>query len=110
MIDFTGQSPGLVAVANGAPVGAIWFVGGTAFNGERMARQALGYVDAAELRTAWLLTSDDGPTAIRSWRAIVSDRLGGTFAHEEAGRFAMPDPSSNDKSKSIEVTLWRPPR
>ena len=109
MIDFTGQSPGLVAIANGAPVGAIWLVGGDIFDGDAMARRALGYADVAEVRSAWLLTSDDGPTVIRSWRAIVTERLG-KFAHEEAGRFTIPDPSSDDKSKSIDVTLWKPSR
>jgi hypothetical protein len=109
MIDFTGQSPGLVAIANGAPVGAPWFVGGELFDGGQMAQRALGYVDAAEVRSAWLLTSEAGPTTIASWRRIVTERLG-AFAHEEAGSFTIPDPSSDDKSKSIEVTLWKPSR
>jgi hypothetical protein len=109
MIDFTGQSPGLVAIANGAPVGAIWLVGGEIFDGDRTAKLALGWADDATVRSAWLLTSDDGPTTIASWRGIVTKRLG-AFTHEEAGRFTIPDPSSDDKSKSIEVTLWKPSR
>jgi hypothetical protein len=108
MIDFTGQSPGLVAIANGTPVGAIWLIGGI-FDGDRMARLSLGWVDAAEVRRAWLLTSPDGETTISSWRSIVEERLG-NVGHEEAGRFTIPDPSSDDKSKTIEVTLWRPLR
>ena len=108
LIDFTGQSPGLVAIANGAPVGAIWYIGGV-YAGERMARMSLGWVDAAQVRRAWLLTTPDGATTIASWRSIVEEKTG-TFAHEEAGRFTIPDPSSDDKTKTIEVTLWQPKR
>ena len=108
MIDFTGQSPGLVAIANGAPVGAIWYIGGV-YAGERMARMSLGWVDAAQVRRAWLLTTPDGATTIASWRSIVEEKTG-AFAHEEAGRFTIPDPSSDDKTKTIEVTLWQPKR
>jgi len=108
LIDFTGQSPGLVAIANGAPVGAIWYIGGV-YAGERMARMSLGWVDAAQVRRAWLLTTPDGATTIASWRSIVEEKTG-AFAHEEAGRFTIPDPSSDDKTKTIEVTLWQPKR
>jgi hypothetical protein len=106
LIDFTGQSPGLVAIANGTPVGAIWYIGGI-FDGDRMARLSLAWVDAAQVRRAWLLTSREGQSAITSWRSIIEDRTG-IFAHDEAGRFTIPDPSSDDKTKTIEVTLWRP--
>ena len=108
LIDFTGQSPGLVAIANGAPVGAIWYIGGV-YAGERMARMSLGWVDAAQVRRAWLLTTPDGATTIASWRSIVEEKTG-AFAHEEAGRFTIPDPSSDDKTQTIEVTLWQPKR
>jgi hypothetical protein len=108
LIDFTGQSPGLVAIANGRPVGAIWYIGGD-FNGDRMVELSLGWVDPGEVRRAWLLTSRDGATRIASWRSIVAKKAGG-FGHEEAGRFNIPDPSSDDKTKTIEVTLWRPER
>jgi len=74
-----------------------------------MARMSLGWVDAAQVRRAWLLTTPDGATTIASWRSIVEEKTG-TFAHEEAGRFTIPDPSSDDKTKTIEVTLWQPKR
>jgi hypothetical protein len=107
MIDFTGQAPGLVALSGGAPLGTIWIVGGPMFAGDEMARISLADVDARDLRRAWLLTSRDSFAAISSWQEILSARLGAP-AHEEAARFTIPDPTSADKSKTIEVTLWRP--
>lgn len=107
MIDFTGQSPGLVALSRGVPLGAIWIIGGPGFDGDQMARLSLDDVDAKDLRRAWLLTSRDSFASIRSWRSILEARLG-AFTHEEAGRVTIADPTSNDKSKTIEVTLWRP--
>ena len=73
MIDFTGQSPGLVAVAGGVPLGAIWFVGGPLFDGDSMARLSLRYADAKDVRRAWLLTSSDSFARIGTW---ASDRRG----------------------------------
>jgi len=107
MIDFTGQSPGLVAVAGGVPLGAAWFVGGPMFDGDRMARLSLRYANEKDVRRAWLLTSADSFARIVTWSSIVEDKLGG-LAHEQAGRVTVPDPTSDDKSKTIEVTLWRP--
>jgi hypothetical protein len=108
MIDFTGQAPGLVAVAGGVPLGAIWFVGGPMFDGDQMARLSLASVDRGARRSAWLLTSDDSFAGIRSWPALLREL--GAFAHEEAGRVTVADPTSDDKSKTMEVTLWRPKR
>ena len=107
MIDFTGQSPGLVAVAGGVPLGAAWFVGGPMFDGDRMARLSLRYANEKDVRRAWLLTSADSFARIVTWSSIVEDKLGG-LAHEQAGRVTVPDPTSDDKTKTIEVTLWRP--
>lgn len=107
MIDFTGQSPGLVAVCGGVPLGALWLIGGGSFNGDQAARVALGYVSERDIRRAWLLTSDDSFARIGSWREIVEAKLGG-LAHDRVGQVTMPDPTSSDKNKTIEVTLWRP--
>jgi hypothetical protein len=107
MIDFTGQSPGLVAAAGGVPLGAIWFVGGPMFDGDRMASLSLRYADDKDVRRAWLITSSDSFARIGTWSSIVENKLGGV-AHEEAGRMTVPDPTSDDKTKTIEITLWRP--
>ncbi len=107
MMDFTGQSPGLVAIAGGVPLGAIWFVGGPLFDGDGMARLSLRYVDEREVRRAWLLTSTDSFASIGSWAAIVEAKLGGSF-HEEVGRVTLPDPTSDDKTTTMTVILWRP--
>jgi len=107
MIDFTGQSPGLVALAGGVPVGAIWFVGGPLFDGDGMARLSLSYVDAKDVRRAWLLTSDDSFARIATWQSIIETHLGGV-AHEQAGHVVVADPTSDDKTKTIDVILWRP--
>ena len=109
MIDFTGQAPGLVALSGGVPLGAIWLVGGPMFNGDQTARISLGAVDPAALRRAWLLTSRDSFASIASWAEIMQSRIG-ALTHEEAGRVTIPDPTSDDKTKTMEVTLWRPKR
>jgi hypothetical protein len=109
MIDFTGQAPGMVALSGGVPLGAIWLIGGPMFAGDETARASLRNVDPASLRRAWLLTSRDSFARIESWREIMASRIGGP-AHEEAGRVTIPDPSSDDKAKTMEVTLWRPKR
>jgi hypothetical protein len=107
MIDFTGQSPGLVALCQGVPLGAIWFIGGPGFEGDQVARISLENVDADALRRAWLLTSSDSFARIDAWRNILEARIGAT-THAEAGRIRIADPTSSDKSKTIELTLWRP--
>jgi hypothetical protein len=107
MIDFTGQSPGLVAVSGGVPLGAIWFVGGPLFDGDGMARLSLRYADEKDVRRAWLLTSADSFARIGSWASILEGRTG-SFAYGQAGHVTVPDPTSDDKTKTIEVTLWRP--
>ena len=109
LIDFTGQAPGLVALSGGVPLGAIWLVGGPMFDGNQTARISLGAVDPAALRRAWLLTSSDSFASITSWAEIMQFRIG-ALTHEEAGRVTIPDPTSDDKTKTMEVTLWRPKR
>ena len=56
--------------------------------------------------SAWLLTSDDSFARIGTWRAILEGRA--AFDHERVGSVAISDPSSDDKSKMIEVAIWRP--
>jgi len=109
MIDFTGQAPGLVALSGGVPLGAIWIIGGPTFDGDEMARISLADVDPRDVRRAWLLTSQDSFARIASWPAILQAKLGAP-AHEVAGRVTVADPTSTDKSKTMEVTLWRPKR
>jgi len=109
MIDFTGQAPGLVALSGGVPLGAAWIIGGPTFDGNQTARISLGAVDPAALRRAWLLTSRDSFASIDSWAEIMQSRIG-AGTHEEAGLVTVPDPTSQDKTKTMEVTVWRPKR
>jgi hypothetical protein len=109
MIDFTGQSPGLVALCQGVPLGALWLIGGPGFDGDRVARISLDNVDANDLRRAWLLTSRDSFARIDAWSNILEARIG-AMTHAVAGRIRIADPTSSDKSKTIELTLWRPRR
>jgi len=81
----------------------------TAGHGNQTARISLGAVDPAELRRAWLLTSQDSFARIDSWTEILQSRIG-ALTHEEAGRVTISDPTSQDKTKTIEVTVWRPKR
>jgi len=78
-------------------------------DGNQTARISLGAVDPAELRRAWLLTSQDSFARIDSWTEILQSRIG-ALTHEEAGRVTISDPTSQDKTKTIEVTVWRPKR
>lgn len=109
MIDFTGQAPGLVALSGGVPLGSTWLIGGPMFDGNQTARISLRSVDPTALRRAWLLTSADSFASIDAWAEIMKSRVG-AFAHEEAGHVTVPDPTSNDKAKTMEVTVWRPKR
>jgi hypothetical protein len=107
MIDFTGQSPGLVALSDGVPLGAMWLIGGPPFDGDRAAAAALDFVPAQDIRKAWLVTSTNSFARIGTWRSIL-ERKQNAFGHVETGRVTLPDPTSNDKGKTMDVSLWRP--
>jgi hypothetical protein len=107
MIDFTGQSPGLVALSDGVPLGAMWLIGGPPFDGDRSAAAALDFVPAQDIRKAWLVTSTNSFARIGTWRSIL-ERKQNAFGHVETGRITLPDPTSNDKGKTMDVSLWRP--
>lgn len=106
-LDFTGQTPGLVMLAGGRPIGAAWIAGGGPFRGDDAAALAVSMLSASELRAAWLISSEDSSTRIRSWRRIVEAKLG-AFPYEEVGRMSLPDPSSSDKAVDITILVWRP--
>ena len=107
MIDFTGQSPGLVALSGAVPLGSLWLTGGAPFQGNQAMSLALGHVEPKDIRRAWLLTSEDSLSRIDLWKKIVTGRLGG-FTHVEAGQVSIPEPSSSDKEKTMKITIWKP--
>jgi hypothetical protein len=107
MLEFTGQSPGLVALAGGRPLGPIWIIGGHNFDGDEAARKALSHVSPDDLRNAWLVSSPDSSTRIQSWRELIEEKLG-AFPYEEVGEFQIRDVSSEDKKKQMNIKVWRP--
>lgn len=88
LLDFTGQSPGVVYILGGRAVGVPWMIGGYK-NSEAFITEGLKLVDCKTLSTAWLITEPGGP------RAVSTDLLGSFGSnlerdYEVIGDFLVP--------------------
>lgn len=110
MLDMT-DSPGLVLVANGRPLGSAWlFVGYP--GSEAVASSVLArHVRLEEVRAAWIL-STPSPNAGLDWVGIMRKVLG-SVPFKKVGSFCLPVAegknscdSSGGLSKTIEI--WAP--
>jgi hypothetical protein len=77
VIDFSGQSPTSLFIAQAIPVGDSWLIGG--YEGSNtFAIEKLSEVDCDELRTSWLLIEDGGPKSLN--HQMVLNQLGLSFS------------------------------
>jgi hypothetical protein len=108
LLDLTGDGPGLVYAVGGRPLGVAWLPGGYP-GSDKAAARLLGSVPEERLRSAWLLTSDTNPRAIRHWQPALAARLGPS-SHEPAGRVQVRWPYrwSADAPDMTDVQLWKP--
>lgn len=108
LLDLTGDGPGLVYAVGGRPLGVAWLPGGYPGSDKALAR-LLGSLPEERLRTAWLLTSETNPRAIRQWQPALAARLGAS-SHEPAGRVQVRWPYrwSANAPDMTDVQLWKP--
>jgi len=108
VLDFTGDSPGLVYALGGRPLGTAWLLGGYP-GSEAAAARLLAHLSPPALQSAWLLTSEDNPRAITNWHRLLSTRVGpGT--HERVAIVAIRAPYRFrvNSPERISVQLWKP--
>lgn len=108
MLDFTGDGPGLVYALGGEPLGAAWLLGGYSHS-QGVAARVVAQLPDQVLRSAWLLSSEDNPRAIRSWQQMLDGRLG-EGAHERAATvsFRAPYRWGVGAPENISLQLWKP--
>lgn len=108
LLDLTGDGPGLVYAVGGRPLGVAWLPGGYP-GSDKAAARLLGSLPEAQLRSAWLLTSDTNPRAIRQWKQALAARLGES-SHQQVGsvRVRWPYRWSAGAPDMPDVQLWKP--
>ena len=108
ILDFTGDGPGLVFALGGRPLGLAWLLGGYP-NSEGWAERLLARLAPQELRSAWLLTSDDNSRGIRGWPQLLNARVGAD-THELAATVLVHMPYRWDANSPVDITvqIWKP--
>lgn len=88
LLDFTGQSPGLVFILGGRAIGVPWMVGGYK-NSEAFITEGLKMVDCRTLASAWLITEPLGP---RNVSTNILDSFGSSLErdYQMVGNFDVP--------------------
>lgn len=105
LLDVTGDGPGLVYVVGGRPLGVAWLIGGYP-GSERVASMVLRTLPGETLQRAWLLSADDNPRAIRNWRALMAERIGGA-THQLVS--AVPYQRWDGRPmEPVTLSIWRP--
>ena len=108
MLDATGDSPGLVYVLGGRPLGVAWLIGGYP-GSERVAARVLDSVPVADLRRAWVLSGDAQPRALHGLLSALRQRTGepgpeALFSFD----YEAPYRPAGAASAPPRLTLWRP--
>lgn len=108
LLDFTGDGPGLVYALGGRPLGKAWMIGGYP-GSEKMAEATVQHLSLQELRSTWLLSSDNNPRAISNWRRMLASRLG-EDSHILAATVQIRAPYRwrSDAPDLVSVFLWKP--
>jgi hypothetical protein len=111
MIDFT-ENPGFVYHAEGIPLGTYWLFGERATSNDG-AELILKRVDEAEVRKAWLLSSEN-KVGVPNAQEVIT-RVLGAYPYEQVAQFTLPYGnkeigSLGRKQNSIDVTIkvWKP--
>ena len=107
MLDFA-DSPGVVYALGAVPLGTPWLVAG--FEGSTAgSARTIEKIDAAHLRSAWLLSTDYKARGIDGWQAMLARRLG-PASHVPAGSVTLANPAARDgrNVKTVTLQLWKP--
>ena len=108
ILDFTGDGPGLVYALGGRPLGLPWLLGGYS-GSEIWAGRMLDKLSPADLQSAWILSSNDNPRAIKSWQKLLSRQLGSN-SHQTAATVLVHTPYRWGKNTpaNFHVEIWKP--
>jgi hypothetical protein len=109
VLDFTGDSPGIVYAVGGRPLGVPWMLGGYP-GSEAAASVVLDKLTTQQLRRAWILSSETSERRIQRWEQLMKQRLGSTCFEIAATLKIRPSYSWSgpDSRGPRELTLWRP--
>ncbi|PKO91307.1 MAG: hypothetical protein CVU15_10630 [Betaproteobacteria bacterium HGW-Betaproteobacteria-1] len=107
ILDLTGQSPGLVFLLGGRPLGAAWILGGYP-RSDDFARKAFEKVSCVELASAWLIYEPSGPRSISS---DVINSFGADIKrdYKEVDEFVVPS-GTGGRKQSQKQYLLKPAR
>jgi len=108
MLDLTGDSPGLVYLAGGKPLGVAWLLGGYPGSSEQTSK-LIGLLEPRVVRCAWLLTSEDAVRRIVDWKSILQEEYD-LFDHIQIGELTTR-PYYQWRGATTEPTtlaIWRP--
>ena len=108
ILDFTGDGPGLVYALEGRPAGLAWLPGGYP-GSQAIAARIIERLPLHALQSAWLLSSDNNPRAIKDWQQTLTARLGpGT--HELVATIKIPARYrwGREAPDSLSVKIFRP--
>jgi hypothetical protein len=108
ILDFTGDGPGLVYALGGRPLGKAWLLGGLR-GSSAVAANMVEMLPEEELRSAWVLSSDNNPRAIEGWQQMLEARVGHD-AHELVATVTIRAPYSwgEDAPDRLTVQIWKP--
>lgn len=108
VLDFTGDGPGLVFVLGGRPLGLPWLLGGYS-GSEAWAARMLDKLSPQDLQSAWILSSNDNPRAIKDWQKLLSRRLV-VNSHQVAATVTVHAPYRWGKNvpDKLHVQIWKP--
>lgn len=108
ILDFTGDGPGLVFALGGRPLGLPWLLGGYSAS-EIWAGRMLDKLSSEDIRSAWILSSNDNPRAIKDWQKLLYGRLG-SESHQVAATVSVHTPYRWGKKvpDTLHVQIWKP--
>lgn len=110
ILDFTGDGPGLVYALGGRPLGRAWLLGGLP-GSSAVAANMIASLPEETLRSAWLLSSDNNPRAIKAWTQMLEARVGpGTHALVATVTIRAPYHWGERGPDRLTVHIWEPLR
>jgi hypothetical protein len=105
VIDFSGQSPTSLFIAQAMPAGDTWLIGGYEGSNE-FAFEKLAEMKCSELHTSWLLIEDGGPKSLN--HQMILNKLQLDFSsYRKVATWRTPEGAGGYKS-SREQSLFKP--
>jgi hypothetical protein len=108
ILDFTGDGPGLIYALRGRPLGVAWLPGGYP-GSQAIAAHIVEKLPLQALQSAWLLSSDNNPRAIRGWQQLLNTHLGpGSHKLVATVYIRARYHWRGDEAESFSVQIWKP--